>query len=209
MTNNQIQYWNLQEAKRHNFAGEEETSRHNKVTESVDIGQLAETSRHNRVTENETSRHNQATEGIDVAKLHETSRHNMEAEAQGRVDLNISRGNLNALIAHNALVDPATVTKLTSDAQLSDVKTKYQEILNESAGLQQLANINLTQAQKEQVEAAISKMNAEIERLSQQIDWNNYDKALQGLDTMAGMIRSTGQFLQNVLPKYGGGTSYE
>lgn len=80
MTNNQIQYWSLQETKRHNQAGESENIRHNVAAET-------ETGRHNLATEqvdisklNETVRHNQATEQFNISSLQETKRHNVETE---------------------------------------------------------------------------------------------------------------------------------
>lgn len=84
MTKNQIDYWTLQESKRHNVTTENETNRHNVVTEG-------ETERHNRATEsrdlgalNESIRHNQATEAIELGKLQETSRHNVVSEGQNQ-----------------------------------------------------------------------------------------------------------------------------
>lgn len=106
MTGNQIEYWKLQEGKRHNivtekeserhnvageketyrhnFATEGETNRHNRQTEQVDLGNLQESVRHNKTTEQESNRHNLETErqGRDV--ISETNRHNLETERQGR-----------------------------------------------------------------------------------------------------------------------------
>lgn len=110
MTNNQINYWNLQETKRHNvvsedelkrhnIAGESETNRHNVQQEYIGFGNLAETTRHNKATEGysfaslaEATRHNKAAEAlqsqsIDLGydQLAETTRSNQERERQTRV----------------------------------------------------------------------------------------------------------------------------
>lgn len=83
----QVNYWTLQENKRHNVATEEiqsraqmEEARHNKVYEG-------ETHRHNFVTENETMRHNVATERVQASQvalgwsqLSESTRHNKMME---------------------------------------------------------------------------------------------------------------------------------
>jgi hypothetical protein len=106
MTNQQIQYWSIQEQKRHNIASEEqnwysikEAQRHNIVSEDLGFKNLAETSRHNVVSESlgfanlaETSRHNRATEWtanqqvrLGFANLAETQRHNRFNEELGAV----------------------------------------------------------------------------------------------------------------------------
>lgn len=98
MTRNQIEYWNVQESKRHNVttegetqrhnvATEYETGRHNRVSESIDLGNLNESIRHNKTTETETNRHNLATEN-------ETYRHNVRTEGQTDMSLNLDAGRL-------------------------------------------------------------------------------------------------------------------
>jgi hypothetical protein len=80
MTQNQINYWKLQEEKRANLAKEglthqqnAETQRHNVATEGISKDTLSETYRHNYMQEVignvqalETQRHNQAVEGETV-----------------------------------------------------------------------------------------------------------------------------------------------
>lgn len=109
MTKNQIDYWSLQENKRHNLEQEAlgrgtldeskrhnlqtegqavneltERHRHNLVGESVDIGNLQESQRHNRSVEQETNRHNVTVENethrSNVANETETNRHNVATE---------------------------------------------------------------------------------------------------------------------------------
>lgn len=89
MTRNQIDYWRLQEDKRHNRAVEKETERANRVASTdrriaTDLDyrvrsqanvinrfhleqQRIETTRHNRATEGETYRHNYATEQLQAS----------------------------------------------------------------------------------------------------------------------------------------------
>lgn len=69
MTQNVVNYLNVQETVRSNKAREGETSRHNKATETQAINELAETATHNRNTEN-----------IDISKLQEQHRTNVANE---------------------------------------------------------------------------------------------------------------------------------
>lgn len=111
MTANQINYWNLQEnkrhnlvsegtekdklseSKRHNVAGEQlesgklyESQRHNVATENISLGSLFESSRHNKATESELQRHNVALETVDSGKLQESQRHNRYQEKLDTID---------------------------------------------------------------------------------------------------------------------------
>lgn len=94
MTQNQINYWNLQESKRHNVAGEQETNRHNVVTE------------------NETNRHNVATEGIDLGKLNETIRHNKASEGLASRGYDIQESQLRETNRHNIATENLGVGQL-------------------------------------------------------------------------------------------------
>jgi inorganic pyrophosphatase/exopolyphosphatase len=73
MTRNQLEYWNLQETKRHNAATEGETGRHN-------VAEEGETKRHNVMSESEMQRHNMRTEMQTDTNLLETQRHNIATE---------------------------------------------------------------------------------------------------------------------------------
>ena len=84
MTNNQIQYWKLQQDR----ANLLEQRRHNIETERIGSNTLQETARHNIAGESqassvlqETARHNVANEQLDIGKLSETGRHNVETES--------------------------------------------------------------------------------------------------------------------------------
>lgn len=112
MTHNQIEYWNLQEtrrhnvttedeSKRHNVAGEEETNRHNVATEGIEIGKLGEQTRHNKATEQETRRHNVETENIGYSTLAESIRHNTATENIQAMDAQTRKDSLGELFRHN------------------------------------------------------------------------------------------------------------
>lgn len=84
MTNNQIQYWKLQQDR----SALAETQRHNLETEKLGVATLNETSRHNVAGEqhnvsvlSESNRHNLASEKLDIGKLAETNRHNLVEES--------------------------------------------------------------------------------------------------------------------------------
>lgn len=76
MTKNQIDYWSLQEVKRHNQATEGEEQRANRARESYNLGSLSE-----------SARHNLAAEGIDISKLQESIRHSKATEGLGVSEL--------------------------------------------------------------------------------------------------------------------------
>lgn len=97
MLSAQVEYWKLQENKRHNYETEyqgrvalAETGRHNVETENLGWGTLSETARHNVVTEQtnwfnakENQRHNVAGEQLGWFNATENQRHNLVTESQG------------------------------------------------------------------------------------------------------------------------------
>lgn len=127
MTHNQIEYWNLQEtkrhnvttedeSKRHNVAGEGETNRHNVVTENIEIGKLGEQTRHNKATEWETNRHNVETENIGYGTLAESVRHNTATESIQAMDAQTRKDSLNEQIRHNAAQESIDRVNATTNA---------------------------------------------------------------------------------------------
>lgn len=94
MLNTQVQYWTLQENKRHNLMTEaqaknelDESRRRNLENERQGRVSLAETSRHNREQESqgwfnarENVRHNKETEATGWSTLQENTRHNQAYE---------------------------------------------------------------------------------------------------------------------------------
>lgn len=74
MTQNQINYWKLQEERRSNLAQEGETKRSNLAKE-------AETNRSNIAKETETHRSNVANEGVAFGNLSETQRSHQAQES--------------------------------------------------------------------------------------------------------------------------------
>lgn len=90
MTSNQINYWTLQEGKRHNVASEVETGRANLAREH-------ENYRHNLASETETNRHNVETEKYNIAMLNETQMHNRNTEATAAYSANQQAKYQNAL----------------------------------------------------------------------------------------------------------------
>lgn len=127
MTHNQIEYWNLQENKRHNLASESETARHNVstegetnrhnlVTESTEIGKLGETIRHNVATEQESARHNRETENIGYGQLNETVRHNLASESIESMNAQIKKDQLAETVRHNKQQEIIDKTNATTNA---------------------------------------------------------------------------------------------
>lgn len=190
MTKNQIDYWNLQETKRHNsvtegetgrhnLAAEGETSRHNVVTEretersnrareGIDLGKLNESVRHNKVTESETNRHNVATEGIDLGKLNETQRHNQASER-------ISGGQLSETVRHNIATENLGLGNLNLGySQLDELSShnRAQESVSRYSAISQ-AELNEARSALASVEAGWKSASS-----AAQIELNSSQRAL-------------------------------
>lgn len=120
MLSTQVEYWKLQETKRHNTA-----------TEGFSYAQLAEDTRHHKADERqnyysylETSRHNRAAEDIGYrnidlgyANLSELSTHNRAMENIGRTQAQAS------LISANASVMQARAAQTTAAANWQNAQT--------------------------------------------------------------------------------------
>lgn len=131
MTANQINYWKLQEDKRHNVETErlsniqrQEEIRHNLAGEGLDKLSLEESVRHNTVTEGEASRANIAretetnranliyeaeTHRANVAREEENIRHNKANEAVGIAEVKESYAELGEAARHNQISEGLTV----------------------------------------------------------------------------------------------------
>lgn len=149
MTHNQIDYWTLQEEKRHNVVGENENIRHNVVTENetkrhnvagenFNIMNLQETARHNLVTENETTRHNLATEDIGYGNLElgyrnlgEQTRHNMATENISAGNLALGYANLGELTRHNKVGESANWASIYESKRHNRANEGLQAVMNE------------------------------------------------------------------------------
>lgn len=160
MTNNQINYWNLQETKRHNVVGETETNRHNVATET-------ETNRHNVMTEkidlgklNETIRHNKAGEGltsrqldIQEATLRETGRHNRATEGLTGQQLSLQNrqvdlgfGQLGESIRHNQATERLTGTDLNIKSGVLDETTRHNVVSEQISKLGAISQRDLNES---------------------------------------------------------------
>lgn len=214
MTHNQINYWNLKETNRHNVVTENETGRHNRATESIDLGKLNESIRHNKRTEgqtdvsldieagklNESIRHNQATEGLKGVELSEINRHNVATENLQGSDLNIKSDTLQETNRHNIAQESIDRSRTEAQNALDSAKKEYQDIVNTWEGLQRSVNVELSSTQKDQARIMINKINTEINRLQQQIDWNNYDKAIEGINTLNNLLRTGSSYIDALIP---------
>lgn len=180
MTHNQINYWNLQETKRHNLVGEQETSRHNRATESVDLGKLSE-----------SNRHNLATESKDLGNLKESIRHNVATENLTSRDLNIAAGTLAENRRHNISSESISNKLADSNVELNQANAALAQVRTTWETLNNSANLELTQAQKDEVQGKISKLEAETKNLNAQTDkthsdivWKTYDEVLHLLESL-------------------------
>lgn len=188
ITRNQIEYWNLQENKRHNITTETETKRHNVAGEGIDIGRLQETKRHNLVTEDisyrdleERRRHNLRTEGqtdvslgIQAGSLAEQKRHNLSTEGLTGVNLNILAGQLGEQIRHNQATEGLTALRYDSQNRLDNARAQLTEIQSEWENIRQSLSADLTQTQIDQIDAQIDKYQVEVDKLYSDIMRNNF-----------------------------------
>lgn len=130
MLNTQVEYWKLQESKRHNVA----TEQLSRDQLGFSYAQLAEDTRHHQADERqnyysylETSRHNKASEDIayrnidlGYANLSELSTHNRAMEDIGRTQARAS------LISASASVMQAKAAQTTAAANLQNAQTNAQ-----------------------------------------------------------------------------------
>lgn len=191
MTANQINYWNLQETKRHNVRTEDETERHNRMGESIDLSKLSETERHNR-----------ATEGIDLGKLDverfkaaETKRHNQATEGLTGYDLSIQQGIADEAHRHNTASESLQNFTNLTDAQykynlneLNTLKGQFQQLENDWYSQKTSTGVQLSQSQINKVEAEIAKIKQEIQLAPKQLTNQQIQSIGSLLRGLSGMI---------------------
>nr|AVX53526.1 putative ORF1 [Marmot picobirnavirus] len=220
MTQNQINYWKLQEDTRHNLAGEAETSRHNQKQEGIDISNLAETSRHNvvseqelgrhnRVAEGETVRHNRAQEGIDLSRLGETVRHNQAVEGTTRYANVTGRLSQQEDARHNRVSESnqsysAVSERIRSnaDAALKEAQQRLADIDADWRAVQNAENLRMTASQTQHYQQQNDEITQKIELMRTQITngdldaaWRTYDEVLKGLNAASNVVSSVGRVL--------------
>lgn len=180
----QVQYWTLQESKRHNLAQDilgymslEENKRHNITTET-------ETQRHNIGQENywsstisETRRHNIAQEEYWTNSLSETARHNMSMEALQAESNSIGWENVN-LGYYRAKTD-----RYMADIQAANAETNRLKYLADFNIQQQQMDINRTNASTERMKTQFNySLGLESNRISQEnADTNRMNSNIQFL----------------------------
>lgn len=207
MTRNQIDFWNMKEAGRHNKSTETEVARHNKVSEAVDIGDLSERTRHNKMSEavdvgnlRELSRHNLATERVAdrntiISKFNaaENARHNKASEALTGTDLNIRAGTLQESIRHNVAsegiqqqqADTAALIGV-ADAALKDAQTLWTKIKGSS-------DLELTDAQ-------IRKIDQEIAKMQNDIRMGKVDRVIDAINAAGNAVGTGAKLLDALIP---------
>lgn len=170
MTANQINYWNLQETKRHNLGSEAETSRANKAKEAIDLSKANETARANRANEAETNRsnlaketetrrHNIQDEGFKMMDLRETNRHNVNTEKTNSYNAQTSRE-----LADETRRSNLAREKETNRSNLVNEAERYRSNrANEEIGSRN-ADANQKQAEARQAQAEAAKSQAETAR---------------------------------------------
>lgn len=165
MTANQINYWNLQETRRHNTSTEGESVRSNKAKEAIDLSKAQETARSNRANEvetnrsntakeTETRRHNIQDEGIKMMDLRETNRHNINTEKTNSYNAQTSRELADETRRSNLAREKETNrSNLVNEAERSRSNRANEDINSRNVE----ANIKNAEARQAQAEAAKSQ----------------------------------------------------
>ena len=131
MTQNQIEYWKLQEALRHNIATETESERAARA-------QLRELKRSNKAKEQETSRHNASSESIDLFKASNDFNRNevYSRDVQNKYELGVV-GNVltNANLEHKIHYDTNYLAQDWNKAMLAYKSGIYSADASKTVGL--------------------------------------------------------------------------
>lgn len=199
MTHNQIEYWNLQESKRHNVvteaetgrhnvATENETQRHNVETEEFNISQLQETQRHNISTEAETNRHNIATEANESAKLSEMNRHNVATENLSAQDLSIRADQLAETKRHNQASEQLQSQSNAIASLQQQADQAYKEATAVTNQFNSLNKANLTAAQIKEAEAQIDKLNQDVAASKAHVTQQNINTIINGAKVVSDFL---------------------
>lgn len=203
MTRNQIEYWNLQENKRHNLVSEGETGRHNVVTEG-------ETGRHNVTTEaidigklGETTRHNIASEGLEGAKINlgyaelgESTRHNIATELNTGTDLNIKQQNVEETERHNQATESIERDKADADIARQKAETDYRKLQTDWLDLLNTEQLNLSRAQRDEIQARINEIDSKIKLNKANTTtayWNSVNGSISALAQQMSALARMGQ----------------
>lgn len=173
MTANQINYWKLQEDKRHNVETErlsdiqrQEEIRHNLAGEGLNKLSLEESVRHNTVTEGEAFRSNVAREQenvrsnmayeielnrSNVARESENVRHNKASEALGLTQVQEAYAELGESRRHNQISEGLSVVNTEISRTKED---RYASVQSYRAREEQRHN---TEVEKEQKRSNMAK----------------------------------------------------
>lgn len=131
MTQNQIEYWKLQEALRHNVATETESERAARA-------QLRETKRSNKAREKEAQRHNASSESIDLFRASNESQKNeiYSRDVQNRYELGVVGNALsNANLEHKIHYDENYLAQDWNKAMLLYKSGIYSADANKAVGM--------------------------------------------------------------------------
>lgn len=227
MTQNQINYWNLQETKQHNRTSEVETERHDRATEVEqnrhNISVESETYRSNRATEDwrdrslaETAKHNRNTEVTQSYLANETKRHNLSTEQQSQQKLNqdnfISVRSLEEQNRHNLAVEAnareqTSVSRSLAAEQATHNRATEQidRIRNqvEAAYKQTQSNVALlTAGQKEDLTyAQVQQLNQQVSKMKSDVRLAQQSNDIRMWEAANGSINTVG----NLVKQFKGG----
>lgn len=207
----------MKENQRHNVVTEGETSRHNQVSEGIDISNLAETKRHNVANEKEANRHNTVTEAqgqqqldetkrhniagetLNLGQLQETKRHNVASERLQGTDLNIKANTLAETSRHN--IEQEAIGQIQAQGTTLRGQASYDlaQLQKEWASIQNLTGIELDRARTNEINAKIRQIENQIKNLDRQTDINQVNTIWSNVN---GSIRSLSDLIDTVANLY-------
>lgn len=178
MTTTQIQYWNLQESKRHS----KETEAQGRHSLSIQEGQL----QLGRDSLTETNRHNLATEGIQRNTLSETIRHNKKGES-------ISSKQLKETKRHNKAEEKIGSTNAKANTKNAATNAKNAESnAKQAAAALQNAETNAKHVQYEfeklSVDTMVAEANVSKAEAETMLTTKKYDKYTLELLSKSGVL---------------------
>lgn len=214
MTKNQIDYWNMQEGKRHNQVTERETERHGRATEQLQAGTLEEATRHDLAAESidisklgESQRHNQASEALEQGKidlgrleLSESQRSHRANESLQGVDLNIRAAQQSEAARHNFVNEGLSRLQTVAETELKRSQTELNEIETKWRDLLKSQEVEINAAKKRQIEQQIAESKKQVELAQSNILRNNVSNITSSVNAAGQMIRGVGSLIDAVTP---------
>lgn len=195
MLNTQVQYWALQETKRHDL-----------VTESIQRDTLNESIRHNTKSESqidfqnmETQRHNMITEQFNWSTLNESIRHNKQMEGIGWTNAKAAQTQAAASMKQaQAALQNAATNRVNAQTQqrLADIQQQNANTQEKNAQTNFLNYVSSSSLNSQRIKE--SKANIKLKR--QQLTLQKHQTAQGWVNSAAKASDSGANWLDALIP---------